>query len=180
MCNRNRDCIILIIKQYFFFYLHEGVEHPRDRFFVGAATSRSCTFHFARCVFENLDTCSLCGVNERAAHLCDPHCGLLIGLKVQLFHGQTIRRIRRDEPAALISNLREPVGEFRLRGRLDTSRIQKNFLPAAVFFHHSHAATSVSGVDSEHFHTKSIARSIMSISTTTLSPRPVRISLTTS
>src|SRR3989344_2904980 len=158
MCDRYGNRIILVIKQYFFFYLHEGVEHSRDRFFVGAAAACCCAFHFARCIFENLDACALCGVDKPTAHLRNPHRRLLIGLKVQFFHCQTVGSVRFDKSCAFIGNLREPVGEFRLRGRLDTSRIQENFLSPRIFLHDGHAAASVSGVNRKHFHMQSITR----------------------
>src|SRR3989344_3218445 len=48
MCDRNRDCIVLVVVYDFFFNLHEGVEHARDRLLVGAAATRRRALHFAR------------------------------------------------------------------------------------------------------------------------------------
>src|SRR3989338_6669839 len=55
MCYSNGYRIIFVIEMYLLFYLHERVEHPRDRFLIRAAAACRRTFNFTRCVFKNLN-----------------------------------------------------------------------------------------------------------------------------
>src|SRR3989344_7370464 len=74
MCDRNRDCIVLVVVFDILSYLHEDVEHSGNRLLVGAAISRRCALHFTRRIFENFDTGSLRGIDKYTAHLGDAHC----------------------------------------------------------------------------------------------------------
>src|SRR5262249_47746254 len=112
----------------------------------------------------DLDARLFAGEQHDAARVAEHHCGPHVLRVKNVFHGERVGRVAREELAHAVVNLPQPRGEWIARARADGAAFDKGDEPRPVSLYDTIPGGRGAGIDAENDHPSTFAISATSMS----------------